>query len=195
MQARELALLRRVMNSGLVRKNSVAVDGGAHVGGWSAEMAPRFRHVYAFEPAAENYDRLSRNVADMDNVLPLNFALLDRPRMVNMRCTEKPRSTTSLYFEDGDEVKAIPLDQLGLNNVGLVKLDLEGSEPLALHGMAGTIVRCRPVMIIEVSKLVTRYGFLLDAVPRFMHQLGYRQVAISEPNRVFIPQEVSRKWE
>lgn len=194
-QKLELPLLRRVLNSGIVRKNTVAVDGGAHVGGWTAEMAPRFRHVYAFEPANVNYQRLTRNVARFENVLPLQFALLDAPRRVRMLCESKPHSTTSLYFEDAEDgVKALALDSLRLKNVGLIKLDLEGSEPLALIGMMKTIMQCRPVMIVEVSKLVARYGFLIDAVPRMLAEAGYRCVAISEPNRVFVPQELAHKW-
>jgi FkbM family methyltransferase len=48
-----------------------------------------------------------------------------------------------------EEVDLITIDSLNLPSVGLIKLDIQGSELIALKGAAETIQRCRPVVLIE----------------------------------------------
>jgi hypothetical protein len=43
----------------------------------------------------------------------------------------------------------ITLDSLGLEEVGLVKIDIQGAEPLALRGAEATLRRCKPIVLIE----------------------------------------------
>jgi FkbM family methyltransferase len=49
-------------------------------------------------------------------------------------------------------VKVVPLDDLNLM-VDLVKIDVEGLEDAVVQGLAGTIDRCRPVLMIEHNPL------------------------------------------
>ena len=52
-----------------------AVDGGAHIGTWSAYLARRFSTVLAFEPAPDAFECLIQNTAGLDNVVALRMAL------------------------------------------------------------------------------------------------------------------------
>lgn len=73
------------------------------------------------------------------------------------------------YF---DRTQTIALDDLNLDNVGLIKLDLEGHEPEALNGMWRTIERNKPFLIIELSE-----GYLseetINSTVEKIRQLGY----------------------
>ncbi len=46
-------------------------------------------------------------------------------------------------------IPVMPLDDLGIDNVSIVKIDIEGMEPLALRGMLRTLARCRPILFLE----------------------------------------------
>jgi hypothetical protein len=46
-------------------------------------------------------------------------------------------------------IPVMPLDDLGLDNVSIVKIDIEGMESLALQGMLRTLERCKPILFLE----------------------------------------------
>src|SRR4030095_13809625 len=55
-------------------------------------------------------------------------------------------------------VEMITIDSLGLDAVGLIKLDIQGSETIALRGAEETLRRCRPVVLIEEKPLGSAKG-------------------------------------
>jgi FkbM family methyltransferase len=138
-----------------VRNWKCAVDLGAHVGIFSRHFAQRFEQVVAFEPTAETRECLEQNVPDNVRIIP--FACGDHEGVVEFRRHTKNSGGTEMAFENGPErpglehfsVRMITLDSLGLEDVGLVKIDIQGAEPLALRGAEATLRRCRPVVLIE----------------------------------------------
>lgn len=58
-----------------------------------------------------------------------------------------PDSTTSR------KVPSLALDDLQLHNVSLIKMDIQGSELQALHGLKNTIKKFSPAIIIEYEQL------------------------------------------
>jgi hypothetical protein len=75
----------------------------------------------------------------------------------------------------GGEISIVALDELDLAGpVGLVKIDVEGAEPLVLRGAARLIAAWLPDFMIEagtpeefatVSQIMLEYGF----IPRSRH--------------------------
>jgi hypothetical protein len=62
----------------------------------------------------------------------------------------------TIEFETGDSnlaVKVCTLDSLKLGKVDFIKLDVEGSEPLALQGASEVLAHCKPVIACEVNTL------------------------------------------
>ena len=49
----------------------------------------------------------------------------------------------------GQWAPALTIDSLGLDRVGLIKIDVEGAEHDVIRGAAQTIARCRPVVVVE----------------------------------------------
>lgn len=160
---------------------SLALDGGAHVGTWSRLLSARFIGVLAFEPSPDTYECLQANMAAFrcDNVVLHHLALGDRPGKVQMIMDGRGaqlKNTGSRYVRPGGDVRQVTIDSLGLPALGLLKLDVEGSEPAALAGATETLGRCRPVVLFEDKKLWRRYGARNDAPQGILLQAGYRHL-------------------
>lgn len=170
-QVAEQQHLRDLLASGLIQDYSLAIDGGAHLGGWTRIMAAHFAQVVAFEPSAA-FEQLRENCADLPNVQLMRAALMARHGKA--ACTSKPgRAITGLRFapDAHGEVPALAIDDLGLTSCGLLKLDVEGCEWLALNGARQTIARCRPFIMCEMA------GFKHDyRAERLLRRMGYRLV-------------------
>lgn len=162
---------------------SVAVDGGANVGDWSVVMAEHFHEVLAFEPAPDVFKSLvSRMPA---NVRCYQAALWHRSALVGM-CDVKKKAHRSRYVREGGRIPAVALDTSRLPRCGLLKLDLEGGENLALRGAERTLREHHPVVVIEVDNYGRRYGFDRNDSTRFLTSLGYRLAFANGPDAVFL---------
>lgn len=67
-----------------------------------------------------------------------------------------------------DEVEQRTIDQFDLNNVGLIKIDVEGMELKVLNGAVETLQRCRPVVLFEHHKTNRQ------EVENLLQNIGYR---------------------
>lgn len=174
---------------------SIAVDGGAHVGTWSHNLAEHFEAVYAYEPQPETYKCLTRNMFCHRNVRCYRAAISDRSGLVDMHLDAKHArkgNTGSYYAQFAAEnsgaiaTPCYPLDDLGLSSLGLLKLDVEGAEILALRGAVETLRRCRPVVIMEEKAgYAARFGAQDGDAARFIEKLGAREVARIKADRIY----------
>ena len=139
-------------------KNKVFIDGGAHMGAYSILLADSFKEVHSFEAQRRTYNQLCGNIFlnEKNNVHAYNVALT-KPSRANTT------TTLSIVSEDGggsticephqpvlrqEKVKTKTIDSFHLENVGLIKLDIEGNELSALQGATHTLNRCGKVPII-----------------------------------------------
>ena len=79
-------------------------------------------------------------------------------------------------------VNVVPLDSFGLTT-DLIKIDVEGAEDSVLDGLADTISRCRPSLMIEYTALSH------DSVARFFAARDYTCHRYVHSSRSFIPLE------
>lgn len=187
-QVKELADLELLLSSGLVGGWRTAIDGGAHVGGWTRALAARFAHVHAYEPALDTFSALRANTADLGNVTLHQQALLDRATTVAVHCPPERRALTARYViaDPLGMVEATTVDALGLEDLDLLKLDVEGAEVLALRGARQTLRRCRPLVIIEEFGHGHRYGHPEGAAAALLKSFGYAKVWAAGPNLAFM---------
>lgn len=132
----------------LCKQRRVAIDGGAYIGSWSIHLIRTFERVLAFEPIVSNFQYLQRNLQDKAELYCC--ALTDESGELGVR-PEQAKSYSHQVFkgESKDRVSGLRLDDLKLDNVDLLKLDVEGHEFEALQGANETLLRCRPVIVIE----------------------------------------------
>ena len=139
--------------------------------------------MIAFEPRPSQ----ARALAAMFNAVgaPVRVeavALSDKPGVTAMRVLESDpgRSTidraNTLSDEDGSRVGTIEvpmrrLDDLGMGDVGFVKIDVEGHELAVLRGAAETLQRNRPALLVEAEE--RHYPNAVTAIKEFLSALGY----------------------
>ena len=175
-----------------VKRSTLAVDGGAHVGSWSIAMAKRFDVVLAFEPAPDSFACLAANLVNDTNVQPLRLALGDRQDHAYIVDDEKyaGRNTGGRYLTStgapGRRVTLAPLDCFNLPDLAFLKLDLEGYEPAAIRGALATLERCKPVVLFEdKARMAERHGFKPGDAASLLERLGAREVERMGGDRVF----------
>ena len=135
-----------------------AVDLGAHVGIFSRHFAQHFKRVVSFEPTQETRECLEKNVPDNVTIIPYacgdhEGTVLFRRHIKNSGGSEMVDNRADIPGFEHYSVRMITLDSLDLEGVGLVKIDVQGCEPMALRGAADTLRRCKPVVLIEEKPL------------------------------------------
>ena len=135
-----------------------AVDVGAHAGSYTVRLAPLVPKVFAFEPDTEMADLLRR--AAPPNVVVSSDALSDTAGWKTFRVPVEaghasvtlgslaPLDTASTIER---QVRTSTLDQLAEDDIGFVKIDVEGHEVEVLDGGRGLIERRRPVFLLEAN--------------------------------------------
>ena len=151
---RELALARHLLEPG----RGVA-DVGANTGLYTYAFG-RSTRVDAFEPLPEP----ARILCALADTLPAarvhqvalsctrGTATLYVPRIGGQAHSEQARFTPMAGPHDAIVVDVRTLDEYALENVGLVKIDVEGHEVDVLAGAADTIRRERPVLLVEIEQ-------------------------------------------
>lgn len=129
------------------------VDVGANIGNhslyWAAFVQPAL--VLAIEPVRANFALLRANTHGYACVRPVRAALSDRVGTARMTL-DTINMGRSRFDPAGDVVVATQrLDDYRLNDVTLIKVDVEGHQAAVLAGAALTIERCRPALLIEGS--------------------------------------------
>ena len=180
----------------LAPRSKQFVDCGAHMGSWSIVMARHFQEVHAFEPQRLLFQQLCGNAAvnGLDNVFAYNTGLDAEPGRVTLQRPGVDRGSSSArpdvvkhFFGDRgiptspEVVGVATLNSFSevLNNVGLIKIDVEGLELRVLRGAVEILQRNNlPKMLIECWSH-DWYRKDKDAVLQFLDELGYRTVPIS----------------
>lgn len=149
-----------------VKDFRLALDIGGHVGIFSRRFAERFERVIGFEPMENLHECYRLNCPD--NCEIIHAAVSDTMGECEMHVLSLKNTGCSYIADDprigalAPPVKAgtpritvpmITLDSLNLEHVGLIKLDVQGAEPQVMAGGRETILRCRPVILIEEKPL------------------------------------------
>ncbi len=193
----------RVAIEQVSRSGSVAIDVGAYIGIHTITMSRCFDSVYAFEPQRGVYHLLCGNLAlnGCTNVIARNLALYDQPGSMRLAPAEWQEvavplvdgqpdydhisNAAALTFApiDGqlEEVRAITIDALCLNEVAIIKVDAQGADLRVLQGAEQTIRRCGPTVLFEWERdLGARHGASLEKFHSFFAALGYDVTIIQE---------------
>lgn len=164
---------------------ATALDVGANVGAYARFMAEAFGHVHAFELAPDTAACLARNVQDWglsDRITVHKKGVSDTQAMVGVGSGGWFRRSISREIKGTGQIPVIPIDALGLTDVLLIKLDVEGHEHRALKGAAQTIGTCRPYVMMELKQRHLEAGKADLAAHEHLLSLGYRIVAdLGEP--------------
>jgi FkbM family methyltransferase len=135
------------------RRRGLALDIGANVGLWARDLCTHFQQVIAVEPVSDFRDCLLRNVT-AENLEIKPVALGATTAMINMIIT--PSNTGHSHVDTASvgqgNIAMITLDSLNLPQVDYIKIDCEGFENNIILGAQQTILKYRPIMVVEDKK-------------------------------------------
>jgi FkbM family methyltransferase len=149
---------------GVLRPDDVFVDVGANVG-WYTMLASTVigdsGKIHAFEPRNQIVDYLRRTVTlnaleEMVSVHPIGLSNEAKTEILIWSATSNNSGGASFARGDASsemicqEIKVRSLDTLRLDRVDVIKIDVEGAEPLVVEGATKTIERDRPIILTEV---------------------------------------------
>ncbi len=135
------ALFRKIL-----RKGMTVVDVGANIGWFSllsARIVGRAGKVIAFEPESGNFELFSTSIREnqFQNVVPIRACAADYNGTTNLFISSEEPGLHSMVAEVSSikaEVETLTLDSvlrdLRIDHVNLMKIDVEGAEPLVLKG-------------------------------------------------------------
>ncbi|MEO7431096.1 MAG: FkbM family methyltransferase [Dokdonella sp.] len=194
-----------------VRKDDVVLDIGGNIGILAllaASLVGPQGRVVVVEPIPHNRSLLERSAraSGFDHLRVLAGAAGDRAGVLELR-THPSTSNSATPAASGDRLRApegvtvrVPLLVLDdalphLERLDLVKIDIEGMEPLAMRGLERTLARFRPTILSEFhpwaieratrSNPVDYLGWLRRFYPAItiLHRDGTRE-RHTDPQRV-----------
>jgi FkbM family methyltransferase len=159
------------------------IDAGAGIGDNAVVFASRASFVEAFEPHPLSYEALSKNIAPLKNCTGHNACLGDRPGKATADSLDvKNYGDTKFSHDDLGVTVITALDVFGFDDIGLIKIDVEGMEWFVLSGARETIDRCRPVMIVELGPHGSRFGIDGVKVGSLIESMGYTIRSLKSSN-------------
>jgi FkbM family methyltransferase len=165
----EVALLPLV-----VPRGRVALDVGAHFGGYARALAKLTDRVHAFEPT-ETADIMARTMPR--NVTVHRLALSSHAGMAALTIPRSSSALASLERHVTGDVRTIQVTLATIDtlfpteDIGFIKIDVEGHESAVLNGARATISRCRPVLLIECEERMNPGG--LNKLIHYFRQWKY----------------------
>lgn len=152
-------------------ENDTILDIGANIGCITIPCTKKFK-VHAFEPFKENFGILMRNIEQNKlNIKPVAYNVavghknmttfmgesivdIDRSKKTTLK---KIDSDTDINYgavqlgSKGQPIEMITLDSLmgEIKKISLIKVDVEGAEPLVFYGAQKIIKRDMPIILFE----------------------------------------------
>ena len=160
---------------GLIRPGMTVFDVGAHVGYYTlmaARLVGPSGRVYAFEAEPENYAILKKNVElnGYKNVTCIPKAVSNQSGLLTLYVSSQGNDRNTIINDPRAislgtkrEVPAITLDEfaasIGWSQVDVIKMDVEGAEPMALAGMSRLLDRSQNLhLVMEFAPEIIRSG-------------------------------------
>jgi len=191
--------VRAVIDAAL-RPGDVALDIGANMGLWALRMAERVGpsgRVLAFEPGPMTLNRLRDNIClsgfPQIEVHGIALGAVDGTLTLH---TPSDSGSASLGDQGGaagtDRVAVRRLDAIwdaaGRPTVTLMKIDVEGAEPMVLAGAVQLFAACRPVVCCEINPLALGVlGFTPQNVFDFFGARDYAPMTWDSEHKTLVP--------
>jgi len=186
------------------KEPGIVLDIGANMGSFTIPLAfynPEF-HFVCFEPQRMVYNQLCGNVAinNLHNVEPYNLGLGTENKSIIVQVPDYTTETNIGAFSLDDEVRSHDdylcktkgmqeqihirtLDGIQIDNIRLIKIDVEGMEMDVIKGGIETIKRNGfPPILFEAWQHKEWFVPRREALVKFLEELGYEITCTGEDN-------------
>lgn len=151
----------------ITKPNSIFADIGANTGIHSLFMSNHAKTVHAFDPYLPVINRLEETIKlnEIDNIKVHKIGLGSKNHIIPFYSPPDNNIGTGSFEKDvnnKNSQKAIELQVVTgdsffqeneISDIDIIKIDIEGYEKSALQGLANTLMKNRPFVIMEVSIL------------------------------------------
>lgn len=160
---------------------SVIVDAGAHIGLASLFFSTRYPEatVIALEPEPANFQVLTRNVAHLPHVRPLNVALWNTESRLSMDGADRATWSHRVSEDRVGAVLGVTLPQVmerfGVDRIDILKLDIEGAEQEVMGASAEWIDKVGLLVVETHDRFRPGCCDILRDATEHTHQLVARR--------------------
>lgn len=195
------------------KENTNILDIGAFIGTNSLlfnKILSKGNKIYSFEP--QYFDCLWKNINDnnlQDKINIFNYGLSNKEGFLKKNDINFNKQgnygglaltlghnniiENNNYYKNLDKVKIIKLDDLELQNISLMKIDVEGMELSVLQGAINTIKNNYPTIFIEIwdsncwrSNYKEYYDKNRIDIINFLVSLGYEKIWNKNDDFIFV---------
>jgi len=175
----------------LCDKNKTSIDVGANLGSYTSRMVKYSKTCWAFEPVPQLAKFLSR--AFEPSVRVEQVALSSKNGNTELKIPIEGYAFTSIEEKNLSakitKVKKIyvplrKLDDYNIEEVGFIKIDVEGHEEDVLIGGRELLIKYRPVLLIEAEERHKPHA--VERIKKFLEEFGYQGFFISNNKLVSI---------
>ena len=176
-----------------VKEGDIVIDIGANIGYFTTLLAnlvgPKGK-VYAFEPDPRNFDLLQRTIErnGWTHVIAKQKAVSNKAGELLLYQTQSWASNTLTPAEHTSTIKVqvVILDDFlrDEHHISFVKMDMDGSEPLAIQGMTQLIQRSPGLRVLAEYEPGNLKRYLSDPLDfiTIAGQHGLKLAAILDPH-------------
>ena len=159
------------------------LDIGANIGNHTVAFASKAKQVFSFEPHPRNYQLLAINASLYSNVKTFNVGASDRKQVLEAVTPNGNMGATSITLNarlDNEASKVVDFSLVALDempditdqDIGFVKIDVEGHELSALRGMQRILEKQKPLIAFEQHADEIQDG--TSPVIEFLKKAGYQ---------------------
>jgi len=151
------------------------IDIGANIGNHTIFFAEfmNAERIHAFEPHPMNFGLLEKNTLRYPTVERYKIALGCKQGKGKITTQSNNMGDVVVSEDENGEVEISSIDAFKFSEVSMIKIDAEGWENRILEGSLDTLVKCKPVLIIEWKSIdFVYYGM------SFLRQLRYVITAV-----------------
>lgn len=195
--------LKQISQYFLNTKPGTLIDIGANIGTYCIPMAKRNPNtsVIAFEVQSTIYKQLSENIVlnDIENIKVYNHGLSDQTETISASIPDYGLETNIGAFSLDEDVRKndyeisttsgtesfslFTLDSLNIDDVSLIKIDVEGMELKVLKGSLVTLEKNNyPPIIFEAWTWKPFYQARRQELYDYLNELGYNIIVFGENN-------------
>jgi len=135
--------------------------------------------VVAFEPDALHYECLVKNVPE--NIETHQLAVGQEKKTISL---SQDNFTQSKRVIGEGSIPMVTVDSLEIDDIDLIKIDVEGYEMEVLKGAVETLKTCQYIMI-ELNNNTKKYGSSNKQIEKYLRQEGYKVLLDHWPDKVF----------
>jgi FkbM family methyltransferase len=176
-------------------KGGTFVDIGSCIGNHSIFFSTIADKVYSFEPITINYLIQQGNIMTngIKNIECFNLAISNENKIVKMNADHFINAVGggTIVDEGKIEVCAYKLDNLNLNDIKIIKIDVQGHEKQVIEGAEQTIKRNLPDLFIETETYIEYENRLAQLKAIDERYNSYKTVFNNSPTILFTIKDLS----